>query len=473
MGPTTAASMTPQGQATNSLQDVLSQITGMAQQAQQDPSTAVSNQVTQAANTLAPAQTQNITNQLTQQSGIPQLQGDQQNLGQIFGMYLADQNLASKYASPQLTSGTPPVWNSGLQANPQQAAGLGNPNNPYSSIKDPYLASPAAIIAAIMGNQSYSGAQTPGQNTSAMQAVPSSAQSVIGSIGGLINSQQGLVNTGIQNYQTQYQNIMNTLNNALTQTSENAFSQANNLSTKPGSLANAGSVFDDIVNQVQAAKGGSATEYDIWSYINQHAGALKDQGVNVNELWKLHKDMASKVGKGGLISGGKTKSASATTKYQLKKLPDGTMANFDPNTGKLTDPKTGKALDVSSQQVDVANGLMNTFDDVLNTYKNMNPIEQRIPPGLASNIPALAPQMATMNTKYFLGLEPELRKLVVGGRITVQEMKWLQNAVLPTAGDTPDSYATRINAAKALIQKSVKSNSGGGGSNKSDPLGIL
>lgn len=471
MNPTTPASgYTPQGQAMQSLQQALSQISGMAQGAQQDPSTGVSNAVTQVSNAQLPTNVQNVTNQLTQQSGIPALQGQQENLGQIFQMYLADQNIAQKYANPTLQSGNSPLYgNQNLNTQGSAMANLGTPN----TFNDPYLSSPQALISAITGNKgpglAFNGFSTPSQNTQEMGVVPSSAQSIINTLQSGINSQQGLVNTNVGKYQTQYGNVMDTLNNLLTNQAANAFSQQS--STSPGSKAQAGATLSSIIDNIQAARGGQGTEYDLFQYLNSHQQLLKDQGVNMNTVWNEFHSMFGK-NKDQLLTGGKTKAP--VTSYQLKKMPDGTLANYDKNTGKLFDPKTGKQIDVSSQQVDVANNLMSTFDNVLNTYKNMNPMEQRIPPSLASKIPALAPDMATMNTKYFLGLEPELRKLVVGGRITVQEMKWLQDAVLPTAGDTVDSYQKRIEAAKALIQKSVNASSGGGSKTSvSDPMGIL
>jgi len=58
-----------------------------------------------------PSYMQNTTNQLTQQAGIPGIQNQQSSLASVFPLWLADQNLASKYASQTfLGSSTSPVY---------------------------------------------------------------------------------------------------------------------------------------------------------------------------------------------------------------------------------------------------------------------------------------------------------------------------------------------------------------------------
>lgn len=309
MNPTTqtytpAGGLTPQAQALQGQQDILSQITGMAKNAGSDPTSAIQGAFSNAAAAAQPAQVQQATQQLTQQAGIPALQNQQGDLGKIFQMYLSDNNLSQKYSSPSLGTPNSQMYNSGLQNSPQAMQGLfaGYQNQ----VANPYLASPTAIVNALSqpSGQGFQGFSTPTGNTGAMTQVPTAANSLISGLQGLISNETSLVNSKAQDYTTGYQNIMNGIGNLLGIRATDAFNSSRNAA--PGSLANAGSTFNDIVTQVQAAKNGQATEKDVWDYLNQHAGALKDQGVDVNELWKLHKDMASKSGRGGLISGGKT-----------------------------------------------------------------------------------------------------------------------------------------------------------------------
>lgn len=214
--------LTVPGQQLGNLQDVLSQISGMAQQSGQDPTAAVENSFAMGQNAAQPQSFQNATNQLTQQAGIPALQNQQQNLGQVFQMWLADQNLSSKYASPQLLNANNPVYNSGLQGQAQPGVTASS----YQGIQDPYLANPAAILNAVVGQGGYQGATNPSQNTAAMTAVPSSAANISNTLSNLISTEQGLVNTQSGNYQTNYSNIMNALGSLLANQSSTAFANA-------------------------------------------------------------------------------------------------------------------------------------------------------------------------------------------------------------------------------------------------------
>ncbi len=54
----------------------------------------------------------------------------------------------------------------------------------------------------------------------------------------------------------------------------------------------------DVWNSIVA---GAKTEYDVWKEINSKQDALRAAGVDVDELWSLHKALAAKVGKGGSI----------------------------------------------------------------------------------------------------------------------------------------------------------------------------
>lgn len=218
--------LTPQAQATGSLQNALGAVQQVAQQAGSDPTSSIQGQFTNAANAALPAQTQAVNTSLTQQAGIPNLQNQQNSLGQVFQMYLADQNLAQKYSSSQLSSPNSPVYNSGLQNAPQAIQGLFT--GYQNQVANPYLASPTAIVNALTQppGQGFQGFVAPSQNTSAMSVVPNAATSLISMLGGDISTEQGLVNSKNSDYQTEYSNIMNGIGSLLGNQAEASFSQA-------------------------------------------------------------------------------------------------------------------------------------------------------------------------------------------------------------------------------------------------------
>lgn len=398
MNPTTSQSLTVPGQAQQSLQQALSQISGMAQQAPQDPSTQISNAVTQTANTQQPQNVQNVTNQLTQQSGIPALQGQQQNLGQIFQMYLADQNLGSKYASPQLATGNSPLY-----GNPTLQGGtIANTN-----VQDPYLSSPQALVSAILGGGNtqfgqggFQGFNTPGQNTSAITAVPNAATSLINTLQSGINSQQGLVDTGVANYKTSYANVMDTLNTYLTQQSENAFS--NSYASRnavggyaPGSPQAAGYTEGTILSSL----GANATPTDVWNYLNAHQSDITQQlgQSTMNQLWAWQRDLNTKLGAKGSVVGGKipkpgtndntvtpiTSTTTGATSGWKVKMTNGQTITVT-SGGGLSLGNVGKALmgDVSPL---MGGGQSETVDQIISDAKSAGATPEEIIQALKSS----------------------------------------------------------------------------------------
>lgn len=475
MNPTTAASMTPQGQATNSLQDVLAQITGMAQQAPQDPSTAVSNAVTNTANTQLPTNVQNATQQLTQQSGIPALQGQQQNLGQIFQMYLADQNIAGKYANPSLGTPNSPIYsNPNLSTQGSSIANLGTPN----TFNDPYLSSPQALVGAIMGQPNSSGQygfqgfNTPSQNTAGINAVPSAATSIINTLTGAINSQQGLVNTGVGNYESQYGNLMSNLNNLLTTQASNAFSQA-----QPGSAQSV----QKSLNNLQADINKNMT---LTQLIQKYA---TDPNMTADKVYQMYNAKHSQPGdKWGpatesaqqladLGITGAPVTQAGKSKYQAKKLPNGDLANYDPATGKYYDPNTGKQLTVTSTELQAAQGTADIAQKMMDAYQNMNVTERGlIAVGGAGIVSHISPDYAAAQSQLYQSLG-NLRKGSIGGRITQQEIQWLTQKLFPSPLDTKATMQSKVDQLNNAVTKLINdpnahvnsdgtvSSSGGGG----------
>jgi len=232
-----------------------------------------------------PAYMQKTTNQLTQQSGIPGLQNQQSNLASVFPLWLADQGLASKYASQQvLGSSTSPAYGA-TPTNQSQA-----PDNAgYTGPANPYLNAPQDIINAVTPptRQGFQGFSSPFMATSTMGNVPSAGMNEYNLLTQLLGQEQGLVgkqaNLAGGNYQSA-SNMLSTVANALSKIYQDQSAQAGAVP------AQTGQVFSAILDQL----GPNATPDNVWSYLNTHDAALRAQGADIDSLWALQKDMADK-----------------------------------------------------------------------------------------------------------------------------------------------------------------------------------
>lgn len=389
-----------------------------------------------------PGYVQQQQQNLTQQAGIPQLQGQYNDLSKIFPLYLADQHLSQKYTSSQLSSPNSPIFN-----NPNLTPQPGIIPGDTSGTPNPYLASPQALVNAVTqpSGQGFQGFSTPGLNTSAMGQVPGAAGNIMNLLQSALGQEQGLVNSKTGDASANYQAFLSSLGTlANAYVADKAYASSG---TAPGTSQQAGSLFNDIINQVQTVKGGDASERDIWDYINQHDAALRAQGVNVNELWRLHKDLAQKVGTNGKITGG-TKAKSATL---------------------LKQDQTNKA------EVDAAQSLLDTAKGIAKDMKAAGPM--RVLPGAQHYVPAFA----SAKDKIFQSLGA-LRKSAVGGRITQAEIGWLTANTLPNEWDTPAVMDSKVQVLQDELNKKLNNGdyrigSGGGsapktGGSSNDPLGI-
>ncbi|MCK9370932.1 hypothetical protein M0R04_13560 [Candidatus Dojkabacteria bacterium] len=186
----------PQAQATAQLQQALSQITSM-------PSADLAN-VGYSAALNQPAIEQQAQQDLTQQSGIPQLQSGQQDLGKIFELYLADGGLSQKYMNTN---------NNNPYASPVLAEGMtgnGQIGGEATSAPNPYLnATPEQILAS---TQPSEGSFTnPSQNSRAMMAVPSSTIDLLNLLQTAVGGQQDLVKSKMGDVSKNYQAKMGVL----------------------------------------------------------------------------------------------------------------------------------------------------------------------------------------------------------------------------------------------------------------------
>ena len=344
---------TPQGQALTGLQSTLNQITGMAQQAPQDPTVGIENAVTSAGNTAQPAAVQNARSTLFNESGIPSLMNQQNNLGQIFQMYLADQGMAQQYSSPTLNSGTSPIYgNSSLNTQGSAIANQGTPN----TFNDPYLSGPTAMVNAIMGQPNangqytFQGFNTPSENTSEANVVPTDATTLINSLTGMINSQQANVNTDVGNYTTGYNNIMNQLNTVLGQQSENAFgSGVNSVGSAQSAATDYATIQEDYISSLPA--GTTPTPDGLYDYIQKEAPILKGEGIDLSEVYNLQGQIRNEIGGDGDLQSLSSKSPKKVSASDYSSTPNvSTAGGKETTTGwtakvgnatlKITDPSS-------------------------------------------------------------------------------------------------------------------------------------
>lgn len=479
--------LTPQAQATTGLQSALSAVQQLSQQAGVDPSSAVQSTFNNAANAQLPAQTQQVNAQLTQQSGIPNLQNQQNNLGQIFSMYLADQNLSQKYSSPTLNSPNSLVYNSGLQNKSQPITGLFSGYQNQGT--NPYLASPTDIINALSQpqGQGFQGFVSPSQDTSAIGVVPSSAQGLISMLGGDVSTEQGIVNQKLGDYQTGYQNIMGQLGNLLGNQAEASFQQS-----APGTPAAnqklESSIQQDVKNgmtlQQVLLKYRAQTDpnsiYGIYNTIH----ATDKVGSKGSSGWGTAKESADQLASMGITGAPVTQAANAQkTSYQAKKLPNGDLANYDPKTGKYYDPNTGKQLNISSSEMQAAQSTANIAQKMMDSYQNMNPIERAALaiPGTSGLISHISPDYAAAQSQLYQSLG-DLRKGSIGGRITQQEITWLTQKLFPSPLDTQATMKAKVTQLDSKVQQLASDpnshvnpdgsiSGGSGGGNKSMTVG--
>lgn len=249
---------TSQGTSLQSLLDAFGGIQGMAQVAKVDPAYAQAQQLTM----QAPQAIFNTQKQLIGQSGIPQLQAGQQDLGKLFQMYLADQQASAKYAAPSAPSAVPTMQDYiNLAQNPSQA-----------TLPD---LTKGFTVPSVIGQ--------------AQQAVPDAAQSLINTLTQGISGQEGMVKdyTGVasQNYQAAINALLG-LSNRQDQLRSQALEQAKlgleqYKAGVPGALGGAGQV---AIDYADGFMGGLIKWGDIpKQYKNAVTTVVKDRGGKVED----------------------------------------------------------------------------------------------------------------------------------------------------------------------------------------------
>lgn len=70
-------------------------------------------------------------------------------------------------------------------------------------------------------------------------------------------------------------------------------------------------IWDNLVNNAK-------TEYDVWKAIDTNQDAWRAAGVNVDQLWQWHSNLAKRTGQGGVVAGKTGDGDGATGNYQDK-----------------------------------------------------------------------------------------------------------------------------------------------------------
>lgn len=225
----TNQSNTTPGSTLANLQKALASITTMPNMSDQDLQSGYNTSQAGALDMGAGQQdyVRQATNDLTQQSGIPQLQGQYGDLSKIFDLYLHDSNLASKYtkgtnsnayADPTLLASSQAGGQQLAQGNvadvnaaTQMATPVPNTTNASavstaSQATNPYLASSDQIV-----DSAANAIQAPSLTTSMMAKPAEGATNFMNLIQSLIGTQEGLVEDQAALTAGNYQSKMNTL----------------------------------------------------------------------------------------------------------------------------------------------------------------------------------------------------------------------------------------------------------------------
>lgn len=489
--------MQNQGQQLQQLTSLLNQITQnptafSTSQLSNATSQAQANYLNMSPNTYQ----QNVSNQNINATGIPGLMNQYGNLGQQFQMWLADKGFYNQFSNQSPTANLNPYANQTLQqssAQNQQALNAQNQTDmnrvsnmttgvqPSAKIASPIAQGSPAPNTGSTQNPFLSSTQDIVNSVSNLPTAPSVATAqggqvlnagtnMLSLINSLIGSEQGVAQNATTQDVAAYQDKMNTMGNIAqllgnSLSTQQAYQQnaALNAANMPGTTQNAASAYqtlkDNFVSQQQAL-GQDATPDGFWYFLNSQKNALAAQGVDVNELYKLQgQDRQTLGGNGNLMSGAKgvTKPVGS---YQQKTLYKGTpyetIVNFDSKTGKMTDPNTGKPVKYTDATTRSTESALQNIDSMWNQWNKLSPLEKHLPDELVTLAPSLSPTRAALNTQFYTGLEGDLRKAIVGGRITQQEINWIKNAIIPTATDSDASAKAKVDAVENALKMKLQ-----------------
>ena len=321
---TSAFGNTPVGQQQQNFMDVLKSITGSVtpmspQIAQQGQQSALSTQL--ALNQDQPAFEEQARQSLTQQSGIPQLQGQQADLSKLFELYLADSDLAGKYSA--------------------------TPTNPYSGgATNPYTGTPDEIVNAVTPTDTGApggGFTDPSMVTQAMGAPVSATKNIMDLVQKAIGVQEGKVKSKMGDVSANYQKSLSTLG-VLANVFGDAYKEARDREKSDRDTKLETEVVEVGGRKVLVNTQTGATIRDLGSVSGIEDGAYGKEKANrtvqsVDELMK--KVNGETVGWGSLLSG-----LPGTKSLNFKSELDTLKANiaFGELTAMREASKTGGAL---------------------------------------------------------------------------------------------------------------------------------
>ena len=449
--PTTYTSNTLTPQASQ-MQSLINSITSMPAGSAPSPQAVSSAQATAlpAYNSMQSNQgqnQQNVQQQLTQQTVSPLMQQYSSYIP-AFQMYQADTQLAQKY----MNNTNPNIYaNSGVMN-----SAMSNPAN-VQGIADPYMADPASIAASIIpapaAGGGFAGYSDPQSAIAASNVPIQGVQTMLNTLNDAINSQTGRVNTAMSGYNANYGSTMN------------AMGQLVNYLSSQGGVGSPG-YNQTMENQVQSdVKNGMTLQdlllkyraqvdpnsiYGIYNTIH----STDTPGAKGSAGWGTAKQTAEQLAQLGITGAPITQTAAGEkTSYQSKKLPDGTIVNYEPKTGKYYDPNTGKQLTLTSDAINAATQVSNTATAMMNNFESMNPALRAatLVPGVGDMISHIDPAYAQAQSALFQSLGA-LRKGAIGGRITQQEISWLTAKLFPQAGDTNATMQAKVDALNQKVQ---------------------
>lgn len=187
----------------------------------------------------------------------------------------------------------------------------------------------------------------------------------------------------------------------------------------------------------------ATNEYDIWKAINENQDAWRSSGVDVNQLWKWHKNLATRVGKSGGVSQG--------LKEKIAKLPAKEKETVITLQGALEDIKRARtALDKSGSGPQ---------------YQAWQ-VRQYVPGGLGDAAESVS-TMSSVNKNLFK---------VAGTAFTKTEKDLIAGAIVDPAKDIRSNKAALDEWERSIKGKlkgyGISIDGGSKTSNPKDPLGI-
>lgn len=351
---------------------------------------------------------QQAYNQYANQSGLNSLQGQQADLGKIFQMYLADGHMAGQYSNGQNTN---PYANAGLIAAGQ--SGNGQIGGQATSAPNPYLASTDQLAQSTV--PTGSGFTSPNQTTYAASQPLSAGSNFMNLLNQAIGTEKGVVSNRVGDVSTNYQSAINALLG----------------------VANAFGTERQYQGNLSESAKNRALEQEKLRLAEFQAGF--DPNGNYSGTTKTPQDYAD-----GFM-GGTIKWADIPSQFK--------------QAVTTAVKQRGASVDVIQQGYKGIDDGIASADRILAKWNNLNEAQKLLPGAVTSAIPQLSPDRAGINAIFFGQLEPALRKSIVSGRVTQQEINWIKSAFLPTALDSEASAKQKLEEFKwGLEQKRLNPN---------------